>query len=29
MPNFGNRLSQADMENIKKYIVASAKQIKE
>ncbi|MGK2863506.1 MAG: PQQ-dependent dehydrogenase, methanol/ethanol family [Chitinophagaceae bacterium] len=27
MPNFGNRLSAADLENIKKYIVASAKQI--
>ncbi len=29
MPNFGSRLSATDLENIKKYIVASAKQIKE
>ena len=29
MPNFGGRLSPADLENIKKFIVASAKQIKE
>jgi len=29
MPNFGSRLSPADLENIKKYIVASAKLIKE
>lgn len=29
MPNFGSRLSPGDLENIKKYIVASAKQIKE
>jgi len=28
MPNFGSRLSAADLENLKKYIVASAKQIK-
>ncbi|MEP7375003.1 MAG: PQQ-dependent dehydrogenase, methanol/ethanol family [Chitinophagaceae bacterium] len=28
MPNFGNRLSPADLENIKKYIVAEAKKIK-
>ena len=29
MPNFGSRLSATDLENIKKYIVVSAKQIKE
>ena len=29
MPNFGSRLSAAELENIKRYIVASAKQIKE
>jgi len=29
MPNFGSRLSATDLENIKKYIVATAKQIKE
>jgi len=29
MPNFGSRLSAIDLENIKKYIIASAKQIKE
>jgi quinohemoprotein ethanol dehydrogenase len=28
MPNFGSRLSAADLENLKKYIVANAKQIK-
>ena len=28
MPNFGSRLSASDLENLKKYIVASAKQIK-
>ena len=28
MPNFGSRLSPADLENIKKYIVAEAKKIK-
>jgi alcohol dehydrogenase (cytochrome c)/quinohemoprotein ethanol dehydrogenase len=29
MPNFGSRLSAIDLENIKKYIIASAKQIKD
>ena len=28
MPDFGSRLSAADLENIKKYIVAEAKKIK-
>jgi len=29
MPNFGNKLSPADLENLKKYIAAKAKELKE